>query len=203
MMKCSLMAKDLRACVNIVYYIAGSPIRQDGANLFFSLVIRVGNLGLTCPLWICSFVSQEIIFFWPWYKCSVDLLFSVIIAVYWPISGLFDLTPGLENGAHRCKPSLISTIMDKSPWDSQSVTSILCVSQVMSQKAVLSFYKCTSPPNTMLKDQRNCALTVSTLSVWWGKWVGGRDVQCQQRADKISRVLKYVRTVQLSQHFCP
>ena len=28
------------------------------------------------------------------------------------------------------------------------------------------------PPNTMLKDQRNCALTVSTLSVGWGEWVG-------------------------------
>ena len=40
---------------------------------------------------------------------------------------------------------------------------------------VLSFYKSISPtpspPNTMLKDQRNCALTVSTLSVGWG---GGR-----------------------------
>ena len=31
-------------------------------------------------------------------------------------------------------------------------------------------------PNTMLKDQRNCALTVSTLSVGWGE--EGRDVQC-------------------------
>ena len=29
-----------------------------------------------------------------------------------------------------------------------------------------------SPPNTMLKDQRNCALTVSTLSVVWGEAVG-------------------------------
>ena len=66
--------------------------------------------------------------------------------------------------------------MDKIPWDSQNVTSILCVSQVMSQKAVLSFYKSISPPpsppNTMLKDQRNCALTVSTLSVVWGEGVG-------------------------------
>jgi len=33
----------------------------------------------------------------------------------------------------------IQTIMDKSPWDSQNVTSILCVSQVLSQKAGLSF----------------------------------------------------------------
>ena len=66
--------------------------------------------------------------------------------------------------------------MDKSPWDSQNVTSILCVSQVLSQKTVLSFYKSMSPPpsppNTMLKDQRNCALTVSTLSVGWGEGVG-------------------------------
>ena len=61
-----------------------------------------------------------------------------------------------------------TTIMDKSPWDSQNATSILCVSQVLSQKAVLSFCK-SSPPNTMLKDQRNCALTVSTLSVEWGE----------------------------------
>ena len=57
---------------------------------------------------------------------------------------------------------LATTIMDKSPWDNQ--------------KAVLSFYKSMSPPpsppNTMLKDQRNCALTVSTLSVGWGEGVG-------------------------------
>ena len=70
--------------------------------------------------------------------------------------------------------------MDKSPWDSQNLTSILSVSQVMLQKAVLSFYKSMFPPsslpNTMLKDQRNCALTVSTLSVGWGE--EGRDVQC-------------------------
>ena len=63
----------------------------------------------------------------------------------------------------------IQTIMDKSPWDSQNVTSILCVSQVLSQKAVLSFYKSMSPPNTVLKYQRNCALTVLTLSVGWGR----------------------------------
>ena len=66
--------------------------------------------------------------------------------------------------------------MDKSPWDSQKATSILCVLQVLSQKAMLSFYKSMSPPpsppNTMLKDQRNCALTVSTLSVGWGEGVG-------------------------------
>ena len=70
--------------------------------------------------------------------------------------------------------------MDKSPWDSQNVTSILCVSQVLSQKAVLSFYKSMSPPpsppNTMLKDQRNCAFTVSTLSVGWGEGVGTNSV---------------------------
>ena len=59
---------------------------------------------------------------------------------------------------------LATTIMDKSPWDSQNVASILGVSQVLLQKAELSFYKSMSPPNTMLKDQRNCALTVSTLS---------------------------------------
>ena len=70
----------------------------------------------------------------------------------------------------------IQTIMDKSPWDSQNVTSILCISQVLSKNAGLSFYKSMSPtpspPNTMLKDQRNCALTVSTLSVGWVEGVG-------------------------------
>ena len=40
----------------------------------------------------------------------------------------------------------IQTIMDKSPWDSQNATSIPCVSQVLSQKAALSFYKSMSPP---------------------------------------------------------
>ena len=63
--------------------------------------------------------------------------------------------------------------MDKSPWDSQNATSIQGVSQVLLQKAVLSFYKSMSlppsPPNTMLKDQRNCALMASTLSVGWGR----------------------------------
>ena len=64
----------------------------------------------------------------------------------------------------------------KSLGHSRSVTSILYVSQVMSQKAVPSFYKSMSPPpsppNTMLKDQRNCALTVSTLPVGWGEEEG-------------------------------
>ena len=96
------------------------------------------------------------------------------------------------------------TIMDKSPWDSQNLTSILCISQVLSQKAVLSFYKSMSPPpsppNTMLKDQRNCALTVSTLSVGWGEGVG---TYSASSAGTISRVLKSVQTVQLSQDFCP
>ena len=76
--------------------------------------------------------------------------------------------------------------------DSQSVTSILCVSQVMSQKAVLSFYKSMSPPpsqpNTMLKDQRNCALTVSTHSVGLGG--GGRDVQLVARGYNFACVKK-------------
>ena len=30
-----------------------------------------------------------------------------------------------------------------------------------------------SAPDTVLKDERNCALTVSTLSVGWGEGVGG------------------------------
>ena len=70
--------------------------------------------------------------------------------------------------------------MDKSPWDSQNVTSILCVSLVSyvakSSAVFLQIHVFSSSlPNTMLKDQRNCALTVSTLSVGWGE--EGRDVQ--------------------------
>ena len=40
----------------------------------------------------------------------------------------------------------IHTIMDKSRWDIQNATSIPCVPQVLSQKAVLSFHKSMSPP---------------------------------------------------------
>ena len=49
---------------------------------------------------------------------------------------------------------------------------------------MLYFYKSMSPPpsppNTMLKDQRNCALTVSTPSVGWGKGVGAYSVSSAQ-----------------------
>ena len=49
-------------------------------------------------------------------------------------------------------------------------------SYVAKSSAVFLQIHVPSLPNTMLKDQRNCALTVSTLSVGW--WEEGRDVQC-------------------------
>ena len=86
--------------------------------------------------------------------------------------------------------------MDKSPWDSQNVTSILCVSQVLSQKAVLSFYKSMSllpsPPNTMLKDQRNCLLTISTLSVGLGEGVETYSVEKRSNCTTVPRILSMI-----------
>ena len=61
------------------------------------------------------------------------------------------------------------------------------------QKAVLSLYNSMSPlpspSNTMLKDQRNCALTVSTLSVGWGEGVGTCSVS-SARGYNFARVKK-------------
>ena len=37
---------------------------------------------------------------------------------------------------------------------------------------IMYFVLSPSPPKTMLKDQRNCALTASTLSVGWWEGVG-------------------------------
>ena len=71
------------------------------------------------------------------------------------------------------------TILDKSPWDSDSITAILCLSQVMSKKAVLSFYKSIFPP---LPIQYNVArskeLCLDGFITVLGVGVGGRDVQC-------------------------
>ena len=107
------------------------------------------------------------------YFCSFHIYFSA--RLYFPRPHYLPLgLRGWLEGTARLIVFL--TIMDKSPWDSHNVASILCVSQLLSQKAVVSFYKCMSPPpsppNTMLKDQRNCAWTVSTLSVGWGEGVG-------------------------------
>ena len=78
--------------------------------------------------------------------------------------------------------SKLTTIMDKSPWDSQNVTSILCVSQVLSQKAVLSFYKSMSPPPSPLPTQYNVErskeLCLDGFNTVCGVGGGGRDVQC-------------------------
>ena len=55
--------------------------------------------------------------------------------------------------------SNVPTVLDKSPWDSKSITAILCVSQVIFKKTVLSIilkmHNPSSPPSTMLKDQKN------------------------------------------------
>ena len=66
-----------------------------------------------------------------------------------------------------------ATIMDKSSWDSHSVTSILCVSQVMSQKAVLSFYKSMSPPPSPPNVERSKELCLGGFQhcPWGGRRV--------------------------------
>ena len=67
-----------------------------------------------------------------------------------------------------------TTILDKGPWDSENITAILqcrCITSnvVTSSAIILQIHNPPpSPPNTMLRDQRNCTLTVSTLSVGAG-----------------------------------
>ena len=63
-----------------------------------------------------------------------------------------------------------ATIMDKSPWDSQNVTSILCVSQFLSQKAVLYFYV-PSPLLTQYNVERSKKLCLDGFNTVCG--VGG------------------------------
>ena len=71
--------------------------------------------------------------------------------------------------------------MEKSPWDSQNVTSVLCVSSSMSQKAVLSFYKSMSPPllPTKYNVERSKELSLYGFNTVRGVGGGGKDVQCQ------------------------
>ena len=71
--------------------------------------------------------------------------------------------------------------MEKSPWDSQNVTSVLCVSSSMSQKVVLSFYKSMSPPPlpTKYNVERSKELSLYGFNTVRGVGGGGKDVQCQ------------------------
>ena len=71
--------------------------------------------------------------------------------------------------------------MEKSPWESQNVTSVLRVSSSMSQKAVLSFYKSMSPPPlpTKYNVERSKELSLYGFNTVRGVGGGGKDVQCQ------------------------
>ena len=53
------------------------------------------------------------------------------------MTGMFRM-PKMTRIARMTMRTWMTTIMDKSPWDSKSMTLIICVSQVLSQKAVLS-----------------------------------------------------------------
>ena len=52
-----------------------------------------------------------------------------------------------------------------------------------------------SPPPTQYNVERSKELCFDGFNTARGVWGQGRDVQCLQRADTISRVLKSVRTV--------
>ena len=75
---------------------------------------------------------------------------------------------------------LITTIMDKGPWDSESVTSILCVSQVMSQtgSAVILQIHVPSPLPTKYNIERSKKLCLNGVSIVRGVGGGGRDLRC-------------------------
>ena len=45
-------------------------------------------------------------------------------------------------------PVSLSTILEKSHWDSSSITAVWCESQVMFRKAVLPFKKSSTPPQS-------------------------------------------------------
>ena len=74
---------------------------------------------------------------------------------------------------------LTTTIMDKSPWDSQNVTSILCVSQVLSQKnsAIFLQIHVPSPLPTQYNVERSKELCLDGFNTVCGVGGGGRDVQ--------------------------
>ena len=98
----------------------------------------------------------------PWLFCLdwVDLAAWARVFIWWKVgpAGMVTHSPGqksLEQWEHNCN---LFYVYHKN---------------LMFYKAVPSVYKSISftpsPPNTMLKDQRNCTLTVSTLSVGWGE----------------------------------
>ena len=70
--------------------------------------------------------------------------------------------------------------MDKSPWDSQSVTSIICLSQVLSQKntAVMLEMHVPSPFPTHYNVERSQELCLHGFNTARGVGGQGRDVQC-------------------------
>ena len=72
--------------------------------------------------------------------------------------------------------------MDKSPWDSQNVTSILYVSQVLSQKrkssAVFLQIHVPSPLPTQYNVERSKELSLDGFNTVCGLGGGGRNVQC-------------------------
>ena len=76
--------------------------------------------------------------------------------------------------------NILSTIMDKSPWDSQNVTSILCVSQVLSQKnsAIFLQIHVPSPLPTQYNVERSKELCLDGFNAVCGVRRGGWDVQC-------------------------
>ena len=74
----------------------------------------------------------------------------------------------------------LQTIMDKSPWDSQNVTSILCVSQVLSQKSSAVFFQIHVPSSlpTQYNVEISKELCLDSFNTVCGVGGGGRDVQC-------------------------
>ena len=75
---------------------------------------------------------------------------------------------------------MISITCETHRIDSQSVTSILCVSQVMSQKvvAVILQIHVLSPLPTQYNVERSKELCFDGFNTLRGVGVGGRNVQC-------------------------
>ena len=92
----------------------------------------------------------------------------------------------MHNGAQKqayypfSKIFKIQTIMDKSPWDSQNVTSILCESQVSVAKSSAVFLQIhvLSPLPTQYNVERSKELCLDGFNTVCGVGGGGRDVQC-------------------------
>ena len=119
-------------------------------------------------------------------KHSVYSLSSISLRTTVTVRRIYRLRFSL-GGAHKvyykrcangecCLRKAESVIVDKSPWESESITAVLCITNTVlkSSAVILKIHNPPPPPsplNTMLKDQRNCALTVSTLSLGWERAV--------------------------------